>query len=172
MERSSFTLSITEYMLEKTSILEEQGAWLQAWRRFLELLDQQSLLNWEEVFSDGRFVPAKKGASKPGKSSGARVQSGWWWSMAKVFHWEAPLLNVTYKNTKIHHLVYDKAADSDPLRNSLLSRGIDLICPYRRSRKKATRPDSRKLRRYTCRWKVERTFAWLGHYRRLVVMGI
>ncbi|WP_353056824.1 transposase [Microbulbifer sp. MLAF003] len=24
---------------------EEQGAWLQAWRRFLELLDQQSLLN-------------------------------------------------------------------------------------------------------------------------------
>ncbi|WP_444921746.1 transposase [Microbulbifer sp. CnH-101-G] len=71
---------------------EEQGAWLHAWRRFLELLDQQSLLNWEEVFSDGSFAPAKKGDSKSGKPSGARVQSGWWWSMAKVFHWEAPLL--------------------------------------------------------------------------------
>ncbi|WP_371416953.1 transposase [Microbulbifer sp. THAF38] len=71
---------------------EEQGALLQVWRRFLELLDQQSLLNREEIFSDGSFAPAKKGASKSGKPSGARVQSGWWWSMAKVFHWEAPLL--------------------------------------------------------------------------------
>ncbi|WP_152454415.1 transposase [Microbulbifer sp. THAF38] len=80
-----------------------------------------------------------------------------------------PLLDVTYKNTKIHRLVYDKAADSDPLRDSLLSRGIDLICPHRRNRKKVSRQDGRKLRRYTRRWKVKRTFAWLGNYRRLVV---
>ncbi|WP_444908845.1 transposase [Microbulbifer sp. TRSA005] len=46
---------------------EDHGAWLQAWRRFLELVDQQSLLNWEEVFSYGSFAPAKKGASKSGK---------------------------------------------------------------------------------------------------------
>ncbi|USD19657.1 transposase [Microbulbifer variabilis] len=84
----------------------------------------------------------------------------------KLLH---PLLDVTYKNTKIHRLVYDKAADSDPLRDSLLSRGIDLICPHRINRKKASRQDGRKLRRYTRRWKVERTFAWLGNYRRLVV---
>ncbi|WP_444889446.1 transposase [Microbulbifer sp. DLAB2-AA] len=61
-------------------------------------------------------------------------------------------------NRKIHRLVYDKAADSDPLRDSLLSRGIDLICPHRRNRKKASRQDGRKLRRYTRCWKVERTF--------------
>ncbi|USD19923.1 transposase [Microbulbifer variabilis] len=84
----------------------------------------------------------------------------------KLLH---PLLDVTYKNTKIHRLVYDKAADSDPLRDSLLSRGIDLICPHRINREKASRQDGRKLRRYTRRWKVERTFAWLGNYRRLVV---
>ena len=29
--------------------------------------------------------------------------------------------------------------------------------------------DGRKLRRYRKRWKVERTFAWLGNFRRLVV---
>ncbi|MFA0812346.1 hypothetical protein [Microbulbifer epialgicus] len=51
----------------------------------------------------------------------------------KLLH---PLLGVTYKDTKIHRLVYDKAADSDPLRDSLLSRGIDLICPHRINRKK------------------------------------
>ncbi|QFT56620.1 transposase [Microbulbifer sp. THAF38] len=70
-----------------------------------------------------------------------------------------PLLDVTYKNTKIHRLVYDKAADSDPLRDSLLSHGIDLVCPHRKNRKKASKQDGRKLRRYARLWKVERTFA-------------
>ena len=50
----------------------------------------------------------------------------------KLLH---PLLDVTYKNKKIRRLIYDKAADSDPLRNSLDSRNIDLICPHRRNRK-------------------------------------
>ncbi|WP_139223314.1 transposase, partial [Microbulbifer thermotolerans] len=43
---------------------EEQGAWLKAWRKFLRQLDQQSLLSWEEVFSDGSFASAKKGAQR------------------------------------------------------------------------------------------------------------
>ncbi|WP_444889596.1 transposase [Microbulbifer sp. DLAB2-AA] len=50
-----------------------------------------------------------------------------------------------------------------------MSLGIDLICPHRRNRKKVSRQDGRKLRRYACRWKVERTFEWLGNYRRLVI---
>jgi transposase len=29
--------------------------------------------------------------------------------------------------------------------------------------------DGRKLRRYRRRWNVERTFAWLGNFRRLLV---
>ena len=70
---------------------EESGAWLKAWRTFLKQLDQQGLLNWEEVFSDGSFASAKKGASKLEKPSVARVQSGWWWSTAKVFLLEARL---------------------------------------------------------------------------------
>ena len=46
--------------------------------------------------------------------------------------------------------------------------GIDLIVPELRSRKTQVQ-DKRKLRRYRRRWKMKRTFAWLGNYRRLVV---
>jgi transposase len=66
-------------------------------------------------------------------------------------------------------LIYDKACDSDALRTRLARRGIELICPHRKNRTKAPRQDGRKLRRYKRRWKVERTFAWLGNFRRLVV---
>jgi transposase len=66
-------------------------------------------------------------------------------------------------------LIYDKACDSDALRQRLAKRDIDLICPHRKNRTKPPLQDGRKLRRYNRRWKVERTFAWLGHFRRLVV---
>jgi transposase len=66
-------------------------------------------------------------------------------------------------------LVYDMAADSDPLRDWLGERGIELICPHRYNRTKSKRQDGRKLRRYRRRWRVERKFAWLGNLRRLVV---
>lgn len=67
-------------------------------------------------------------------------------------------------------LIYDRAADSDPLRTRLQEeRGIELICPHRKNRKKKATQDGRKLRRYKRRWIVERTFAWFGNFRRLVV---
>jgi transposase len=66
-------------------------------------------------------------------------------------------------------LIYDKAADSDPLRNRLARRGIDLICPHRTNRTKPKRQDGRKLRRYKRRWKIERTIGWIANFRRLVV---
>jgi transposase len=66
-------------------------------------------------------------------------------------------------------VISDKACDADPLRKRLARRGIELICPYRRNRVNTPRQDGRKLRRYRWRWKVERTFAWLGNFRRLVV---
>jgi transposase len=65
-------------------------------------------------------------------------------------------------------IIADKAYDSDPLRLRLKRRGIELLCPDRRNRRRK-RQDRRKLRPYRRRWKVERTFAWLNHYRRLVV---
>jgi transposase len=65
-------------------------------------------------------------------------------------------------------LIYDRAADSDPLRSRLAERGIELICPHRRNRVKPPTQDGRPLRRYRHRWIVERTISWLQSFRRLV----
>ncbi len=70
---------------------------------------------------------------------------------------------------KPERLITDRAYDSDALRTRLKQRGIELITPHRRGRKRAPTQDGRKLRRYRKRWKVERTFSWFGNYRRLVV---
>lgn len=67
-------------------------------------------------------------------------------------------------------IIGDKAYDSDGLGERLLyQRGIDVIAPHRKKRRKQSTQDGRKLRRYKCRWKVERLFAWLQNFRRLVV---
>jgi transposase len=70
---------------------------------------------------------------------------------------------------QVTRLIYDRAADSDPLRKRLAERGVELICPHRVNRSKPKLQDGRKLRRYQRRWKIERTFAWLQNYRRLVI---
>jgi transposase len=66
-------------------------------------------------------------------------------------------------------LIADRGYDSDPLREQLAERGIELIAPHRKNRRKPPTQDGRVLRRYKRRWIVERTFAWLGNFRRLVV---
>src|SRR5215217_7541426 len=66
-------------------------------------------------------------------------------------------------------LIGDKAYDSDPLDELLREEGIEMIAPHRKNRKKGKTQDGRKLRRYKRRWKIERLFAWLQNFRRLVV---
>jgi transposase len=67
-------------------------------------------------------------------------------------------------------IIGDKAYDSDGLDQRLLGdRNIEMIAPHRRGRKKLRTQDGRKLRPYRRRWKVERLFAWLQNFRRLVV---
>jgi transposase len=68
---------------------EEKEVWLKIWRQFLSELDQRGKLDWSESFLDGSFAPAKKGASALAKPSAAKARSGWWWSTARVFLWEA-----------------------------------------------------------------------------------
>jgi len=58
--------------------------------------------------------------------------------------------------------------DSDKLDSELSRYGIQLISPHRSNRKNRTQ-DLRRLRRYHHRWKIERLFAWLQNFRRLVV---
>jgi len=66
-------------------------------------------------------------------------------------------------------LIADRGYDSNRLRAELSRRGIEPIIPARRNNGVATHQDGRKLRRYRRRWIVERTIAWLGNFRRLVV---
>jgi transposase len=66
-------------------------------------------------------------------------------------------------------LIGDRGYDSNALRAALVARGIEPIIPARSNNTKATHQDGRPLRRYRRRWIVERTFAWLGAFRRLVV---
>ncbi len=70
---------------------------------------------------------------------------------------------------KPERLIGDRAYDSDPLDAQLREEGIEMIAPHRRNRKKPKTQDGRKLRRYKRRWKIERLFAWLGNFRRLVI---
>ncbi|WP_426755272.1 transposase [Myxococcus sp. Y35] len=60
------------------------------------------------------------------------------------------------------------AFDADKLDERLWhQQGVKLIAPHRQGRK--TKPqDGRELRRYRRRWKVERLFAWLQNFRRVV----
>lgn len=67
-------------------------------------------------------------------------------------------------------LMGDKAYDSDPLDELLLTRyGIELIAPHRSNRRRPATQDGRTLRRRKRRWKVERLFAWLYNFRRLII---
>jgi len=67
-------------------------------------------------------------------------------------------------------LIGDKAYDSDGLDQRLLEeRNVEMVAPHRKGRKKPKTQDGRKLRPYRRRWKVERMFAWLQNFRRIVV---
>jgi transposase len=65
-------------------------------------------------------------------------------------------------------LIADRAYDSDPLDSRLRQQGIELIAPHKANRIKPNTQDGRSLRRYRHRWRIERLFAWLQNFKRLV----
>ncbi len=86
---------------------------------------------------------------------------------------EIKLVKNTLKNRFIRSkpalLIGDQAYDSDPLDKHLATNfGVQLVSPHKRNRVKTPTQDGRQLRRYRNRWKVERLFAWLHNFRRLV----
>ena len=79
------------------------------------------------------------------------------------------VLGHSFLDTLPARLIGDKAYDSDRLDRDLADRyGIEMIAPHRGRRREPTQ-DGRPLRRYRRRWRVERLFAWLHHFRRLVI---
>jgi transposase len=106
------------------------------------------------AFSDGSSVPLALHAESASPHEVSLVEA----TLASAFLKEKP-----------ERLIGDKAYDSDPLDESLLEQGIEMIAPHRKNRKKKKTQDGRTLRRYRRRWKIERLFAWLQNFRRLVV---
>jgi len=87
---------------------------------------------------------------------------------------EVKLVDATIDSAFIQYapdkLIGDKAYDSDKLDEHLSRKyGVEMIAPHRIGRKKPRTQDGRKLKRYKRRWKVERLFACLHNFRRLVV---
>ena len=86
---------------------------------------------------------------------------------------EATLNTIRVRRGRRHcrpqRLIADRAYDRDALRLRLAQRGITVIVPYRDNRTVRRFEDRRHLRRYRHRWVIERTFAWFGGFRRLLI---
>ena len=79
-------------------------------------------------------------------------------------------LDASFMDELPQRIIGDKAYDSDELDLRLEEeRGVELIAPHRNNRIQPHSQDGRTLRRYKRRWKIERLFAWLQNFRRLVV---
>ena len=113
------------------------------------------------VLGDGEGVPL-----------GVRLESA---SPAEVTLADATLNQVCVPRAKGRprqkpkRVIADRAYDSDLLTQRWKRRGIELIAPYRNNRLERRYEDGRKPRRYKRRWKIERTNAWLGQFRRVLV---
>ena len=70
----------------------EQDVWIDIWHTFLGMLDAQGRLDWEEVFADRTFSPAKKGALASEKPNAAREQKLWWQQMVRAYQSGCALL--------------------------------------------------------------------------------
>jgi transposase len=82
----------------------------------------------------------------------------------------APTLEQRFLAEAPERLIGDRAYDSDPLDVQIRERfGVQLVAPHHPTRSKAPTQDGRVLRRYRRRWKIERLFAWLHNFRRVVI---
>jgi transposase len=78
-------------------------------------------------------------------------------------------IDASFVDEAPERLIGDKAYDSDPLDQRLRGqRNIELIAPHKGNRVKPPTQDGRPLRRYRRRWRIERLFAWLHNFRRIV----
>jgi transposase len=73
------------------------------------------------------------------------------------------------KTVKPKRIIADKAYDALDLFTRLAERGMQLIAPHKKNRVAEPFQDGRSLRRYSCRWMVERANAWLQNFRRVAV---
>lgn len=104
------------------------------------------------ILTDGEGTPLSVTLAGANRAEVTRVES---------------LIENRVTRRKPKRLLYDPAADSDPLREQLELQNIELICPHRKNRTRPATQDGRPLRRYKRRYRVERTISWLKIHRRI-----
>jgi transposase len=164
------------------------------WRAALATLDRQGQLEWTMAFLDGSFVPARRGGEKVGltkKGKGTKwmlvvdghgVPLGFHLDSAKRA--EVRLAQQTLDTIKVarargrpkrrpQKLVADRGYDSNAFRQALRRRGMRMCIPPKRRpaswRARRGRPVVARKADYRLRYTVERSFAWLGNFRRLLI---
>lgn len=174
----------------KSTVHDYLRRWCQrdSFRKLLAALIRDLLergeLRIDQGFIDATFAPAKGGGDAVGltrKGKGTKIQVAvdghgvpLGVSIAPADSGEPQMVQQTLDlfadEVQPERLIGDKAYDSDPLDVLLLDLGIEMIAPHRANRRPENRTqDGRPLRRYRHRWIVERTIAWLGYHRRLLV---
>jgi transposase len=154
-------------------------------RTLYEDLRSRGQVDDTEAFIDGTYAPAKKGGLKVGRcragnatkimalADGAGLPTSI--GIADGSRHDVTLvddtLDAAWTDDLAPVLVADKVFDSGKLADSLRAeRDIELVAPKRSGPNQSRRKqDGRRLRRYRRRWKVERLFAWLKQFRRVVV---
>jgi transposase len=168
--------------------------WERIWRAALAALHLNGKLDWTMAFLDGSFAPAKRGGEQVGvtkKGKGTKwmlVIDGT--DLPLGFHLDSAntaavkLAEQTLETIRVarprgrpkqrpEKLVADRGYDSSAFRRALRRRGIGMCIPAKRRparwRPKRGRPALARREEYRERSTVERSFAWLGNFRRLLV---
>lgn len=173
---------------------QKLGVFQIIWQAALQALDEQGRLDLTQTNLDATFAPAKGGGDGVGntrKGKGTKIEivsEGHSIPLSVIVESaneaEITLAEPTVKAIRITQrrgrpttrpklVCADKAYDSMAFRKSLRKRGIKSAIPERTSkkqkrRKKGPKPKCAKAN-YEQRWKVERTFAWLGNFRRVLI---
>jgi transposase len=150
-------------------------------RRIAARMRRGGRLDLREAFIDGTHAGAKRAGALVGKTRRGKATK----IMAIVDAQGLPLavyiasgqrhevklveetLARRFVDDVPQRLIGDMAYDSNQLDERLAADGVELIAPHNPTRRRKTQ-DGRPLRRYRRRWLVERLFAWLLSFRRLV----
>ncbi|WP_083865924.1 IS5 family transposase [Deinococcus peraridilitoris] len=168
--------------------------WELLWRTALNVLESKGAVDWSQAQLDGSFVPAKRGGAAVGLT---RKGKGTKWMLVTDargtpigYHPDSAGLAETrlaYKTlgtigvrtisgrvkNRPACLVADRGYDNRPFRHFLRVRGIRACIPEKRRpegwKPRRERPTTYSKADYAQRWRIERTFAWLGYQRRLLI---
>jgi len=145
-------------------------------------LREQGLLDTSECYIDATFVNGRGGGLEIGKTKcgkGMKIMAivdrkGLPLSVSThaANHHEVKLVQLSFDfymlEKKPDILIGDGAYDSDKLDEELREKGVRMVAPHKKNRKKPNTQDGREFRRYKRRWIVERFFAWMKNKRRLL----